>query len=95
MSDRLIPVDTQRAATRAFVRTFAQSLASAFPTGAVVVGITGDWWLSVALAVASALIGSLLAGGAAYLSILSKGIPGDYAPVVDGGTPRRAITPTV
>lgn len=90
MSDRLIPVDAQRAASRAGVRTFTQSLASVIPTAAVVVGITGDWWLSAMLGAASAVVTALLAGSAAYLSILSKGIPEDYAPRISGGEPRRA-----
>ena len=90
MSDRLIPVDATVAAKRAFVRTAAQSLASVIPTAAVVIGITGDWWLSAMLGAASAVVTALLAGSAAYLSILSKGIPEDYAPRISGGEPRRA-----
>lgn len=90
MSDRLIPVDATVAAKRAFVRTAAQSLASVIPTAAVVVGITGDWWLSAMLGAASAVVTALLAGSAAYLSILSKGIPEDYAPRISDGEPRRA-----
>ena len=94
MTDRLIPVDATRAATRAGIRTFTQTLASAIPAGGVVLALTGDWWTAVLLGSGSAVVSSLLAGAAAYLSILSKGIPEDYAPVVDGGTPRRAILPT-
>ena len=94
-NNRLIPVDAQRAASRAGVRTFAQSLAAAIPTTGVVVALTGDWWTAALLGAGSAVATALLAGGAAYLSILSRGIPEDYAPVVDGGAPRRAIVPTV
>jgi hypothetical protein len=91
MSDRLIPADAQRAAARAGIRTAAQSLASAAPSGAVVLALTGDWWLAALLAIGSALVTAVLAGGAAYLSILSKGIPEDYAPTVIDGEPRRAL----
>lgn len=93
MTDRLIPVDATRAATRAGIRTFTQTLASAIPAGGVVLALTGDWWAAALLGSGSAVASSLLAGGAAYLSILSKGIPEDYAPVVDGAAPRRALTP--
>ena len=93
MTDRLIPVDATRAAARAGVRTAAQSLAAALPAGGVVLALTGDWWSAAMLGAGSAVVTALLAGGAAYLSILSKGIPEDYAPIVDGGTPRRALTP--
>lgn len=80
MSDRLIPADAIRAAQRAGIRTAAQSLASGIPTAGVVVVLTGDWAMSVLLGTLSAVVTALLAGGAAYLSILSKGIPEDYAP---------------
>lgn len=91
MSDSLIPADAQRAAARAGIRTAAQSLASALPAGGVVLALTGDWWAAALLGAGSAVVTAILAGGAAYLSILSRGIPEDYAPAVDGGTPRRAI----
>lgn len=90
MSDRLIPVDATRAATRAGVRTFTQTLASAIPAGGVVLALTGDWWTAALLGSGSAVVSALLAGSAAYLSILSKGIPEDYAPRISGGEPRRA-----
>lgn len=93
MTDRLIPVDATRAAARAGIRTAAQSLAAALPAGGVVLALTGDWWTAAMLGAGSAVVTALLAGGAAYLSILSKGIPEDYAPIVDGGAPRRALTP--
>ena len=91
VTDRLIPVDATRAATRAGIRTAAQTLASAIPAGGVVLALTGDWWTAALLGSGSAVVSSMLAGAAAYLSILSKGIPEDYAPVVDGGAPRRAV----
>ena len=93
--DRLIPLDATRAAARAGIRTACQSLAAAIPTTGVVVALTGDWWTAALLGAGSAVVTALLAGGAAYLSILSRGIPEDYAPAVDGGgAPRRAITPS-
>ena len=93
MSDRLIPADATVAAKRAGIRTAAQALSSAIPTTGVVVVLTGDWVMGVLLGALSALATALMAGTQAYLSILSKGIPEDYAPIVDGGTPRRALTP--
>ncbi|WP_449281264.1 hypothetical protein [Leucobacter sp.] len=76
----IIPADTQRAAKRGFIRTGAQSLASAIPTTAVAVTLSGDWALGVALGVISATATAVLAGTASYLSIISKGIPDDYQP---------------
>ena len=90
MTDRLIPADATRATARAGIRTAAQSLASALPTGGVVLALTGDWWTAALLGAGSAVVSSLLAGAAAYLSILSKGIPEDYAPRITDGEPRRA-----
>ena len=90
MSDKLIPLDAQRAAARAGLRTFAQSLAAAIPTGAIVLALTGDWWLTAGLGALGAVVTALLAGLASYLSILANGIPGDYEPQITGGTPRRA-----
>ena len=91
MTDRLIPVDAQRAAARGFIRTFAQSLSALIPTSAIVVALTGDWWLAAGLGAAGAVATALMAGLASYLSILANGIPGDYEPEVTGGEPRRAL----
>ena len=91
MDDRLVPVDARRAAARGFVRTFAQGLSGLIPTGAIVLGLTGDWWVTAGLAAVGAVATALLAGLSSYLSILASGIPADYAPqVTDSGQPRRA-----
>lgn len=75
----LIPVDARRAAKRAGIRTAAQSLSSVIPSGGIVLALTGDWLLTAGLGTASALITAGLAGLQAYLSVLSNGIPEDYA----------------
>lgn len=97
MTDRLIPVDASVAAKRGFIRTTSQAYGTALAGGisstVILTVIQGEvplvatlvTWVMVALS-------PLVAGASSYFSILSKGIPGDYAPVVDGGAPRRAIT---
>ena len=90
MADKLIPVDARRAAARGFIRTAAQSLSAIIPTSAIVLGLTGEWWQAAALGAGGAVATAVLAGLASYLSILSAGIPGDYAPQVTGGEPQRA-----
>ena len=79
MSSELIPSATRTAAARGFIRTATQSLASAIPTTAIAIGTTGQWALGVGLGAAGAVATAALAGTASYLSILSKGVPGDYA----------------
>ncbi|MGO2150891.1 MAG: hypothetical protein ACTH32_06775 [Microbacterium gubbeenense] len=74
----LIPLDTKRAALRGFIRTAAQSLASAIPTGAIAIGLTQDFWLGTALGASGAVVTAILAGGASALTIISKGVPEDY-----------------
>ena len=78
MASNLIPADTARAAKRGFIRTACQSLASAIPTSAVAVTLSGDWVLGVGLGVASALVTAVLAGAASALTITAQGIPEDY-----------------
>ena len=80
MGDRLVPADVTLAAKRGFIRTACQSLASAIPTSAVAVGLSGDWLLGVGLGVASAVVTAVLAGAASALSITAKGVPGEYLP---------------
>ena len=97
--DRLIPADATLAAKRGFVRTTSQAYGTALAGG-----ISSTVLLSVILGevplVATlvtwgvAAVSPLIAGASSYFDILSKGIPEGYAPVVDGGTPRRAIVPT-
>ncbi|WP_345751371.1 hypothetical protein [Microbacterium rhizophilus] len=75
----IIPANTKRAAARGFIRTAAQSLASAIPTSAIAISTTGDFWLGVALGAAGAVVTAALAGTASALDITARGIPEDYA----------------
>jgi mevalonate kinase len=78
MDKKLIPADTHLAARRAFVRTAAQSLASVIPTSVIAISLTSEFWVGVGLGAAGAVMTSLLAGAASYLSIVSNGIPDAY-----------------
>ena len=80
-TDPLIPAATQLAAKRGFIRTATQSLASVIPITAIAIPTTGDAALGIGLGVAGAIVTALLAGSASALSIVSKGIPDDYADV--------------
>lgn len=79
MTTELIPAQTRVAAKRGFIRTAAQSLSSAIPTAAIAVTLSGDWALGLGLGLAGGVVTAALAGAASYFSILSKGIPEDYA----------------
>lgn len=74
----LIPADTKLAATRGFIRTACQSLASVIPTSAITISLTGDFWIGAGLGAASAIVTALLAGTASAMSITASGIPEDY-----------------
>jgi len=90
MSDKLIPANTQLAAKRGFIRTTSQALATTIPTAGVTgAALSGMDWRAVAWAIAAAVLSSLAAGAVSGLSILSKGIPEDYAPEIP---PRDAET---
>lgn len=78
MSDKLVPLDTRRAAKRAFIRTAAQALASAIPTTPITIAFTDEWWIAAIIIVMSVALTSVLAGTWAYLDVLSKGIPAEY-----------------
>ena len=98
MSDRLIPVDATLAAKRAFIRTTSQAYATALAGGlsatVILSLVEGEVPLVATLITwGVAVVSPVLAGASAYFDILSKGIPEWYAPVVDGGAPRRALTP--
>ena len=80
----LVPAPVVIAAKRGFLRTTAQAYAASIPTGGVAVGtlvaLIQDPDPVVIIATAAAAIFSpLLAGAASALSILSRGIPQDYA----------------
>lgn len=79
-----VPAETRLAARRAFIRTTAQAyaatLSGGLPSAAVIVAVLQDQtgWLLAAITVGLALITPFLAGGAAYLNWLAKGIPDAY-----------------
>ncbi|MFF2388945.1 hypothetical protein [Agromyces sp. NPDC058104] len=83
--EKIVPEGVKLAAKRGFVRTTAQAyaatLATGIPTAAAVVQLVNDpaGWLLAGVTVGLAIVTPVLAGGAAYLSILSKGIPEAYA----------------
>lgn len=83
MPEELIPASVQVAAKRAFIRTTAQGYATSI-TASLILSIVsllqnpGDW-LIVVVAVLTAVLTPLAAGGAAYWSWIAKGIPEDYA----------------
>ena len=84
MTDTLIPADAQLAAKRGFVRTTAQAYGTALAGGisaTVILGVVTGAVEPVPLLVTAGvtLVSPLIAGAASYFSILSRGIPGDYA----------------
>ena len=79
LSDDVVPPSVKLAARRGFIRTAAQSLASVIPTGAIAISTTGQWWTGVALGIAGGIVTAVAAGAASFLSIISRGIPGEYA----------------
>lgn len=81
MADHLIPNDAHRAAVRGFIRTASQSLATSFGGfGGLTYVFTQDALLSAAVGVGGAVLSAVVNGAQSYFSILSKGIPEDYAP---------------
>jgi len=79
MSSEIIPVNTRTAARRAFIRTTAQALSTSIPTGAVTgAALSGADPAVIGWAITAAALSSLAAGTAAFLSIISKGVPEDY-----------------
>lgn len=78
MSESLVPPAVRLAAKRGFIRTAAQSLSAAIPSAGIALALSGDWWLAAGLGAGSAVVTALLAGTASYLSIISKGVPGEY-----------------
>lgn len=90
MSTKLIPADAQIAAKRGFIRTTAQAYGTALAGGissAVILGIvTGEMQIVPTLVVAGVtLVSPVIAGGASYFNILSRGIPAEYEPEITGG----------
>lgn len=80
----LVPAPVVIAAKRGFLRTTAQAFAASIPTGGIAVGtlvasIQDPDPVVIVATVAPALLTPVLAGAASALSILSRGIPEDYA----------------
>ena len=78
--ENLVPRSVQRAAQRGFIRTGAQSLATGFvvPAG-LTTAFTGDALLALVLGLGGAVVTAVINGAQSYFSILSSGIPEDYA----------------
>lgn len=81
-TDPLVPAAVQLAAKRGFIRTAAQSLATGFAVpGALTLVLTGDGLLALGVGVAGLAFNALVNGAQSALSIISNGIPKDYADV--------------
>ena len=83
MSIDLVPASVRRAARRAFIRTTSQAYAATIPTGGVsaaaILSLVRDPDpLVIAATVTAAVLSPPLAGAAAYLGMIAKGIPDDY-----------------
>ncbi|MEV8023650.1 hypothetical protein [Microbacterium sp. NPDC080220] len=83
MSTSIVPDSTKLAAKRGFIRTTAQAYSTSLAGGistTVIIGLTtGEVQpIPLAITVGVALVTPLLAGAASALSILSRGIPGEY-----------------
>ena len=89
-NEETIPVEVRLAAKRGFIRTTAQAYAATLTAGAVtsVVGLIADPsnWLTVTVAVVTAIATPPVAGLASYLNILSNGIPQAYVNAVIADT---------
>lgn len=84
MSNTIVPEAARLAAKRGFVRTTAQAYAGAIPAGGVSAGalasvIDNPDPLLIGTVVAAWVLSPLLAGLASYLTLISKGIPDEYA----------------
>ncbi len=80
----VIPEELKVAAKRGFIRTTAQAYATALAGGistTIILGVvTGTVELVPTLiTLGVAVVSPLLAGAASYLSIISQGIPEEYA----------------
>lgn len=79
----VVPARTKLAAKRAFIRTTAQAYAGAIPTGisaaALASSLENPQPVQLAAVAIAWVAGPPLAGAASYLSILSRGIPDEYA----------------
>lgn len=80
--DDTVPPETWLAARRAFIRTTAQSYAAVLPVGGVNVGalaaLTDLEPLWLLLTIAAWVVSPIIAGAAAFLSIVGQGVPVEY-----------------
>lgn len=81
--NNVVPADVRLAAKRGFIRTTAQSYAATIPAGGVSAAVLSSVIdnpnpAQIIAACGAWVLSPLLAGGAAYLSIVSKGIPEEY-----------------
>lgn len=84
MSSSIVPPSTKIAAKRGFVRTTAQAYAATIPAGGISAAVLASAIedpqpVQLVAAAIAWLTAPVLAGTASYLSILSSGIPDDYA----------------
>lgn len=83
MSTPTVPATVVTAAKRAFIRTTAQAYAATLSGGisvtAILAIVTGQIdLLTVGVTLGVALVTPLIAGAAAYLSIIGAGVPAEY-----------------
>ena len=77
----LIPADVHLAARRGFIRTASQSLATGFVIpGGLTFAFTQEWGFAILVAFAGVLVSAIVNGAQSYFSLISNGIPLDYAP---------------
>ena len=83
----LIPADTHLAAKRGFIRTASQSLASGFiiPAGTAF-ALTSEFGLALLWGLVGLVASAFANGAQSYFSIISRGIPEDYQPLIEGET---------
>ncbi len=82
-TEPLVPATTTKAAKRAFIRTTAQAYAATIPAGGVSAAVLASVVqnpnpVALITTAAAAILSPPLAGLAAALSMLAKGIPDDY-----------------
>lgn len=88
ISGSVVPADVKTAAKAAFVRTTSQAYSTALAGGIsatlILSLIRGEAsWLEMAITWAVAIVSPLLAGVAAYLSVVAAGIPEAYQPTLE------------
>lgn len=91
MTNRTVPARTWLAARRAFIRTTAQAYAAALPIGGVNVvlleQLTTAGSTALLLTAGAWIASPLIAGSAAFLSIVGAGVPDEYAAAARSSEP--------